>query len=125
MAEFSFQPIIGVANTNFDLVEKCHQILNSLYIPHHVTHHYRKAQHNNSPQKAIQVVGFKRVLKFIEVFGGFVEKKGHLKIVKELIVYRMKMTRREIYGEYEDQLWRKLRELNHKGILRDYTPNSK
>ena len=121
--DYTIKPMVGIANTNFDLIERCHDILESNGIGHIVSNHYRKAQVNNKPQKAIFVVGFKRVAKFISVFGGYIEKKKQLDCLRKLIEYRLSVHRGVLYGGIEENLYQELKNLNHKGILRDYTLN--
>ncbi len=113
-------PVIGIANTNFDLIEKCHRVLDHHGIGHHVSN-YKPRTEKNKPQKAVQVRGFKRASKFLEVFGDYVEKKEQAQVLRDFIAYRNKVNRYTPYGEYENSLLRKLKILNQKGILRDYT----
>src|SRR5689334_20636976 len=99
--ELNYTPLIGIANTNFDLIEKCHLILDSYGIGHHVTTHYRRQQHNNKPQKAIQLNGFKRVSKFLDIFGNHINKQKQVSILKEFISYRNSVNRYIPYGDKE------------------------
>ena len=123
--EISAQPVIGLANTNFELVEKCHQILNMFEIGHHISPtYYRKDTKNNKPQKAIQIRGFKRVKQFINIFGDFISKREQVNVFRDFISYREKVNRYTPYGEHEGNLLLKLRKLNQKGILRDYTSDT-
>ena len=123
--EISASPLVGIANTNFELIEKCHIVLNTFNVGHHISsEYYRKDTKNNKPQKAIQLRGFKRVAKFIEVFGDYISKKEQVNVVRNFISHRIKVNRYTPYGEYEYNCLRKLRELNQRGILNDYTPNT-
>ena len=103
------KPMIGIANTDFELIERCHKVLNDNGIGNLVSNKYRLKQKNNSPQKAIFVVGFNRVKKFIEVFGEHIQKKDRLNCLKELIDYRLSVHRKILYGSIEDTIFDKLK----------------
>ena len=121
---YTIKPMIGIANTDFDLIERCHKVLEFYGIGHVISNHYRKAQNNNKPQKAIFIVGFLRVKKFIDVFGSHIQKQGELNCLKGLIEYRLSVHRKILYGSVEEKLFDRLKSLNHKGILRGHTPDT-
>ncbi len=125
--KWTLKPVIGLSNTNFALLEKCHYILRIFKIGHHFTKHYRKSYFvgNSKPQKAIQIIGLKRVKRFIDVFGNAIAKKEHIAIVRRFMQHRLSVHRKYPYGELEQACYDKLRRLNQKGILRDYTQNAK
>jgi len=123
--DYTLKPVVGIANTNFDLVEKCHAVLESLNVGHHISPtQYRKFNKNNKPQKAIQILGLKRVQRFFDVFGEHVEKQAQVACVRMFINRRLSVNRKTPYGKIEQDLYQELKRLNQKGILRDYTPNT-
>jgi len=118
------KPMIGIANTDFGLIERCHNVLEVFQVGHYVYDTYRKnIKGNCKPQKAILVVGYQRVKRFLEIFGESIQKQGQVACIKELIEYRLRVGKKQPYSEIEKSLKDKLMSLNQKGILRDYTPN--
>ena len=123
---YTAKPMIGIANTDFELIEKCHKVLSEFNIAHYICHKYRKyyGSGNNKDQKCILVMGYKRAEKFIEVFGDFIRKQGQVNLIRKLIAHRFNVGKRVPYGIIEKDINQQLKILNHKGILRDYTPNT-
>lgn len=122
--ECTMKPTIGIANTDFGLIEKCSEILKTFGVGHFVYQCYRKRYGNNKDQKALMVIGLKRASRFIEVFGAFLRKQAQIGLVKKFVDYRLSVDRCTLYGNIENSIYTEIKRLNQKGILRDYTPNT-
>lgn len=121
---YIMKPVLGLANTDSALMEKCANILTKYGIAHYFYTKYRKNfGTNNKDQKCFVIVGLKRCKRFIDLFGKYIHKQKQIEAVSKFINHRLSVGYNELHGNYELSLYHEIRKLNQRGILRDYTPS--
>lgn len=120
--KFCMKPTVAIANTDPELIEKCAETLNSFSVPFWVTHSYRKWRDpRNKDQSAIVIAGLKRVDAFLNTFGDHLRKQMQVDIFRQFIEHRLSVGYNDPYTDFEYGLYDKLRMVNQKGTLNDYT----
>ncbi len=117
-----YTPLITISNTDYYFMNMVVKVLKQFNIPYYI-YARKKPRSKWSKKKSWEMIirGYKRcddLLKFILPFLR-TDKIKQAILMKEVVDYRLKVGYRHPYGEYEDGIYHKMKELNK--IPRDYT----
>lgn len=107
-------PAVYIVNTKDSIIDKAASILKRLNIPHYVQVMTR-AKHQK-PAKRLNINGFKRVQKFLEVLASYFEtRKDQVQCLVKFIALRLTKDEAAPLAVEEWEIYHELRELNKRG----------
>ena len=122
---YRYTPLVDIVNSEDRFIAFCSSVLKEYEIPHYIYKRRNTCGKILSKKGIVSIMvrGYQRVKKLLTLIEPYVQvKKEQANLLHQFIDYRLSVPMKQPYGEYEDSVHLKMKELNR--TLRDYTPNT-
>lgn len=111
--KYTYVPTMSVSNTHHESINYLSEQLKILNIGNHIF--VRNVENPKWRQRMVlEVRGMKRIKSFIETIKPYsITKKSQMELLESFILKRMEKPMNQPYGEYEEDVFEKLKLLHH------------